>query len=150
MVIHQVHLTKHIHCVALQMSHLKLVQHALQNLRLLTVVSLSLWTVLLNVGEGIHARDPIVIAVDSSALPVILHLTVLPLIVEAIAQAINALPPVYANNFPTLSTATSFANQCHPLMLHTYKPILTTGDGDCIFHALSRVVCGRQVAFKGF
>ena len=61
---------------------------------------------------------------------------------EAIAQAINALPPVYVNDFPALPTAISVANQCHPLVLHTYKPILTTGDGDRMFHALSRVVCG--------
>ena len=94
--IHQVHLTKHglsivenvptnlslllTVSLALQMPHLK-VQHALQSLRLLTAVSSSLWTVLLNVGEGVQARDPIVITVDSpvakclhsSALPVILQ-----------------------------------------------------------------------------
>ena len=69
---------------------------------------------------------------------------------EAIAQAINALPPVYANNFTALPTAISVANQCHPLMLHTYKPILTTGDGDCMFHALSRVVCGSEQLSRVF
>ena len=37
---------------------LKFVQHVLQSLRLLTAVSLSLWIVLLNVGEGDHVRDP--------------------------------------------------------------------------------------------
>ena len=69
---------------------------------------------------------------------------------EAIAQAINALPPVYANKFTALPTAISVANQCHPLMLHTYKPILTTGDGDCMFHALSRVVCGSEQLSRVF
>ena len=54
---------------------------------------------------------------------------------EAIAQAVNALPPVYANDF---------ANQFHPLMLQTYKPVLTTVDGGCMFHALSRIVCGSK------
>ena len=61
---------------------------------------------------------------------------------EAIAQGVNELPPVYATDFPALHTVASIANQCHPLMMHTYKPVLTTGDGDCMYHALSRVVCG--------
>ena len=63
---------------------------------------------------------------------------------EAIAQAVNALPPVYAADFPALPTAVSVANQCHPLMLQTYKPVLTTGDGDCMYHALSGVVFGSE------
>ena len=37
----------------------------------------------------------------------------------------------------------SVGNQCHPL-LQAYKPVLTTGDGDCMYHALSRVVCGSE------
>ena len=65
---------------------------------------------------------------------------------EAIVEAVNALPAVYATNFLTLPTAVSVANQCHPMtkMLQTYKPVLTTGDGDCMYHALSRVVCGSE------
>ena len=55
-------------------------------------------------------------------------------------QAVNALPPVYANDLLSLPRAVSVANQFHPLMLQTYKPILTTADGDCMFHALSGVV----------
>ena len=62
--------------VTLQVAQLKLIQHALQALRLMIAVSLSLWT---DVGEDVHVRDPIVIAVDSplakclnSGLPVIL------------------------------------------------------------------------------
>ena len=51
---------------------------------------------------------------------------------EAIAQALNVLPPVYATDFPALPRAASVGNQCHPLILHTYKPVLTTGDGDCM------------------
>ena len=44
----------------------------------------------------------------------------------------------------------SIENQCHPLMLRTYKPVLTTGDGDCMYHALSRVVCGSEQLSKIF
>ena len=63
---------------------------------------------------------------------------------EALAEAVNSLPPVYAVDFPRLHTAVSIVNQCHPLMMQTYKPVLTTGDGDCMYHALSRVVCGSE------
>ena len=56
---------------------------------------------------------------------------------EAISEAINSLPPVYANDFPALPRAVSVGNQCHPLMLQTYMPVLTTGDRDCMYHALS-------------
>ena len=69
---------------------------------------------------------------------------------KAIAEAVNSLPPVYVNDFPALPTAVSIGNQCHPLMLHTYKPVLTTGDGDCMYHALSRVVCGSEQLSKLF
>ena len=69
---------------------------------------------------------------------------------EAIAEAVNALPAVYAADFPALPTAVSVSNQCHPLMMQTYKPVLTTGDGDCMYHALSRVVCGSEQLSKIF
>ena len=35
---------------------------------------------------------------------------------EAIAEAVNSLPAVYAADFSTLPTAVSVANQCHPLI----------------------------------
>ena len=65
---------------------------------------------------------------------------------EAVAEVVNSLPPVYAADLPCLHTAASAVNQCHPLMLQTYKPVLTTGDGDCMYHALSTVVCDRLLA----
>ena len=69
---------------------------------------------------------------------------------EAIAQAVNALPPVYVNDLPGLPTAISVTNQFHPLMLQTYKPVLTTADGDCMLHALPRVVCGSEQLSRVF
>ena len=68
---------------------------------------------------------------------------------EAITK-VNSLPPVYANDFPALPRAVSVGNQCHPLISQTYKPVLTTGDGDCMYHALSRVVCGSEQLSKIF
>ena len=67
---------------------------------------------------------------------------------EATAEAVNSLPAVYAADFSAIPIAVSVANQCHPLMLQTYKPVLTTGDGDCMYHALSRVVCGSEQLSK--
>ena len=64
--------------------------------------------------------------------------------IEAIVQALNA------TDLPRLPVAVSIANKCHPLMLQTYKPVLTTGDGDCMYHALSRVVCGSEQLSKLF
>ena len=70
--------------------------------------------------------------------------------IESISQALNALPIVFADNYRSMPLATSIANQCHPLILHTYKPIVTTGDGDCMYHALSRAVCGSEQLSKVF
>lgn len=64
--------------------------------------------------------------------------------IEGVAQALNALPDVFATDFPRMPSAVSIANECHPLMLQTYKPVLTMGDGDCMYHALSRGVCGSE------
>ena len=69
---------------------------------------------------------------------------------EAIAEAVNSLPPVQVNDFSALPTAVSIGNQCHPLILHTYKPVLTTGGRDCMYRALSRVVCGSEQLSKIF
>ena len=70
--------------------------------------------------------------------------------IEAIVQALNALPTTFATDLPRLPVAVSIANKCHPLMLQTYKPVLTTGDGDCMCHALSSVVCGSEQLSKLF
>ena len=69
---------------------------------------------------------------------------------EAIAEAVNSLPPVYAANFPSLHTAVSVVYQCHSLMMQTYKPVLTTWDGEYMYHALSRVVCGSEQLSRTF
>ena len=64
--------------------------------------------------------------------------------VEAIAQAVNALPTPFASSLPPLCVAQSVAELCHPLMLQTFTPAATTADGNCMYHALSRLVCGNK------
>ena len=66
-----------------------------------------------------------------------------------IVQAVNALPPVYATNLPALPRAVSVGIQCHPLMLQTYKPVLTTGMGIACTMP-SRVVCGSECLSRIF
>ena len=63
---------------------------------------------------------------------------------DLIVESVNALPPLYADDSPQLPLASSIASLCHPLFLQTYKPVVTTADGDCMYHALSRVVCGSE------
>jgi hypothetical protein len=43
---------------------------------------------------------------------------------EAITEAVNSLPPVYADDFPALARAVSVANQCHSLMLRILNNIV--------------------------
>ena len=34
--------------------------------------------------------------------------------------------------------------ECHPPFLQTFKPIATTGDGNCMYNALSLAFCGTE------
>ena len=45
--------------------------------------------------------------------------------------------------YPTC-TWTRVQRECHPLFLQTFKPIVTTGDGNCMYNALSLAVCGTE------
>ena len=69
---------------------------------------------------------------------------------KAITESVNSLPTIYASDFPALPRAVSVAYQCHSLMLQTYKLVLTTGTGDCMYYALSQVVCGSEQLSKIF
>ena len=54
-------------------------------------------------------------------------------------QHLNALPPVYASEHGHLALDESVLRlcTCHPLFFQTFKPVQTTGDGSCLYHALS-------------
>ena len=53
-------------------------------------------------------------------------------------EQINHLPVQDAVYHPNLVTNRSVSNLSHPLLLQTFKPIRTTGDGNCLYHALLR------------
>lgn len=63
---------------------------------------------------------------------------------DDVVEALNALPTPFARDFPHLHVATSVASLCHPLLLQTFTPIATTADGNCMYHALSTIVCGSK------
>ena len=35
-------------------------------------------------------------------------------------------------------------NQCHPVLLQVLKPVVTSGDGNCMFDALSLTIAGTE------
>ena len=65
---------------------------------------------------------------------------------EAIVQALNALPTPYASSFPHLRLDTTVRELCHPLVLQIFQPIhvYTSPDDNCMYNALSTTVCGSE------
>ena len=48
------------------------------------------------------------------------------------------------HTFPSIQQDTCASNRCHPLLLQILKPIRTTGDGNCMYHALSLTLTGTE------
>ena len=63
---------------------------------------------------------------------------------DNIVAALNSLPAQFASDHPALHTDSTVATQCHHLLLHTYKPVPTCGDGNCGFRALSLALTGSE------
>jgi hypothetical protein len=63
---------------------------------------------------------------------------------EFIVRELNSVPCPYANMFPTIQLDTCASNRCHPLLLQILKPIRTTGDGNCMYNALSLTLTGTE------
>jgi hypothetical protein len=61
-----------------------------------------------------------------------------------VVEQINHLPVQYAAFHPNLLPDRSVPNLSHPLLLQTFKPIRTTGDGNCLYHALSLALTGSE------
>ena len=60
---------------------------------------------------------------------------------EVIVSELNSLPVPYANAFPDIIQDTCASSRCHPLLLHTLKPVQTT---DCMYNALSLTLTGTE------
>ena len=65
-------------------------------------------------------------------------------IYDNIVQHLNGLPDVYASQYPHLHKDNSILSLFHPLLFQTFKPVVTTGDGSCLFHALSLTLTGTE------
>ena len=63
---------------------------------------------------------------------------------DSIVQELNGLPHVYASQYPHLQQDPIILSLFHPVLFHTFKPVVTTGDGSCMYHALSLVLTGTE------
>lgn len=63
---------------------------------------------------------------------------------DDIVLHLNRLPYVYASQHTHLQQDNSVLTLNHPLLFHTFKPVQTTGDGSCLFHALSLTLTGTE------
>ena len=48
------------------------------------------------------------------------------------------------HTFSSIQQDTRASNRCHPLLLQILKPVRTTGDGNCMYHALSLTLTGTE------
>ena len=63
---------------------------------------------------------------------------------DTVVDIINSMPTQFAESHPHLSQDTLASQQCHPLLLETLKPVVTRGDGNCMYNALSLVLSSSQ------
>jgi hypothetical protein len=63
---------------------------------------------------------------------------------EVIVRELNSFPLPYADAYPNIIQDTCASNRCHPLLLQILKPIRTTGDGNCMYNALSLTLTGTE------
>ena len=56
---------------------------------------------------------------------------------DTLVAILNTLPTQFAESHPRLRLDQQASRQCHRLLLQTFKPVETLGDGNCAFNALS-------------
>ena len=66
-------------------------------------------------------------------------------LLDQVVESLNLLPTPFANTLPDLDLDTYVQHECHPLLLHTFKPIATTGNGNCMYNALSLSLWHRRL-----
>ena len=54
------------------------------------------------------------------------------------------LPFPYVNKVPAIRHDTCASNRCHSLLLQILKRVRTTGDGNCMYNALSLTLTGTE------
>ena len=63
---------------------------------------------------------------------------------DAVVNILNNMPTQFAESNPDLSQDTTATLQCHPLLLETFKPVVTNKDNNCLYNALSLVLTSSQ------
>ena len=63
---------------------------------------------------------------------------------NAVVNILNDMPMQFAESNPHLSRDMTAALQCHPLLLESYKPVVTGKDGNCLYNALSLLLTSSQ------
>ena len=64
--------------------------------------------------------------------------------INRIVYAVTNILTPYAALEPDLSQDISASNQCHPALLQVLKPVVTSGDGNYMFNALSLTIAGSE------
>ena len=63
---------------------------------------------------------------------------------DNIVLQLNNLSHVFASQYPNLQQDLSITRLAHPVLLKIFKPIITTPDGNCLYHALSITFSGTE------
>ena len=74
---------------------------------------------------------------------VAVHFSTIRSSLEFVVTELYSLPFPYANMFPAIQQDSCASNRCHPL-LQILKPVWTTGDGNCMYNALSLTLTGTK------
>ena len=80
----------------------------------------------------------------TTSLDLTVHFSPMRSSLEFIVSELNSLPFPYAKKFPAIHQDTCASNRCHPLLLQILKPVRTTGDGNCMYNALSLTLTGTE------
>ena len=67
------------------------------------------------------------------------------LTLDRVVDILNNMPTQFAESHPQLSQDSVASRQCHPLLLETCKPVVTLGDGNCLYNALSLTLTSSQI-----
>lgn len=99
------------------------------------------------VSTNLHGRSPRSILLHLSSQNVSTMCAIMGsevAVYDNIVQCLNSLPYVYASQHTHLQQDSSILTLGHPLLFQTFEPIETTGDGSCLFHALSLTLTGNE------
>lgn len=63
---------------------------------------------------------------------------------DSLGDAINNFPIPSLQALPHLQRDRTVESSCHPLLLHTVQPVITRGDGSCLYNVISLCLTGSK------